>query len=61
MPTSQDEKPGLEIGITEVEEANRRPRPPSEDKLGFGVFLSDHMLQMTYNKGKDRALWVPFH
>ena len=52
MPTSQDEKPGLEIRITEAEKANRRPRPPSEDKLGFGVFLSDHMLQMTYNKGK---------
>ncbi len=52
MPTSRDERPSLDIRITEVEQADRRPRPPDEDKLGFGVFFSDHMLHMDYEVGK---------
>ncbi len=52
MPTSRDEKPALEIEITEVELPNRRPKPPDEDKLGFGIFFSDHMLHMDYQKGE---------
>ncbi len=52
MPTSQDEKASLEIRITEAKKADRRPRPPSEDKLGFGIFLSDHMLHVNYREGR---------
>lgn len=52
MPTPKDEKPSLGIKITEAENGHRRPKPPSEDKLGFGVFLSDHMLHMDYRKGR---------
>ncbi len=52
MPTSKDEKADLEIRISEVEPADRRPKPRSEDSLGFGVFFSDHMLHLDYEKGK---------
>jgi branched-chain amino acid aminotransferase len=52
MPTSQDEKPHLQIAISEVEQAKRRPKPESEDGLGFGVLFSDHMLHMEYEEGR---------
>jgi len=38
MPTSRAEKPALEIRISEVDEGNRRPKPPNEDQLGFSAF-----------------------
>jgi branched-chain amino acid aminotransferase len=31
-----------------VNPARRRPRPPSEEGLGFGVYFSDHMFRMDY-------------
>ena len=52
MPASHEERPELGILITEVTQANRRPKPPSEDRLGFGVFFSDHMLHMDYKEGR---------
>ena len=52
MPTSEDEKPDMEIRISEVDQANRRPKPPKEEKLGFGAFFSDHMLYLDYKEGK---------
>jgi len=35
-----------------VDPSNRRPRPPSEDDLGFGVYFSDHMFRMDYDQGQ---------
>ncbi len=52
MPTSQTERPNLEISVSEVASTRRRPKPPSEDQLGFGAFFSDHMLYMDYEEGK---------
>lgn len=52
MSTLQEERPDLEIRISEVDQAKRRPKPPSEDQLSFGAFFSDHMLHMDYRKGK---------
>jgi len=52
MPTSKDEKADLEIRISRVDPANTRPKPPSEDRLGFGAFFSDHMLYLDYEEGK---------
>lgn len=52
MPTSNDEKPSLGIRITVAKRGQGRPRPPSEDQLGFGIYLSDHMLLLDYRKGE---------
>lgn len=51
MAASKDEKPSLGIRVCEADHANRRPKPPSEDQLGFGIYLSDHMLLLDYRKG----------
>ena len=52
MPTSQDEAPNLRSGFPRRTKRNRRPKPATEDPLGFGVFFSDHMLSMDYEEGR---------
>ena len=52
MTTCQTERPTERIQVAPVNPAGRRPRPPSEEKLGFGVYFSDHMFRMDYLQGK---------
>lgn len=42
----------MEIRINKVDPARRRPKPQDEDKLGFGVYFSDHMFAMDYRGGE---------
>ena len=52
MPTKRQEEQDRKIRICAVDAANRRPRPPGEDRLGFGVHFSDHMFCMDYERGR---------
>ena len=41
----------MDIRITPVPETDRKPKP-ADDKLGFGAYFTDHMVQMDYEEGK---------
>jgi branched-chain amino acid aminotransferase len=42
----------MEISITKAADDKRRPRPASDDKLGFGRTFTDHIFKYDYVDGK---------
>ena len=42
----------MELTITRVDPAKRKPRPKDDATLGFGKYFSDHMFIMNYKQGR---------
>jgi branched-chain amino acid aminotransferase len=42
----------MEIKVTRCSDAQRKPRPTDESRLGFGLHFTDHMFLLNYDPGR---------